>query len=111
MTTEKYLKREDIQDVNATFKELLTELRERTQDETDKFEVHQVCMQLLPEPDGQHWKMFVYWDKRDGSYYFSYQDDDYEDTMFTRGYDLGAIMAQMVAEIMHVKDFEWIELV
>ena len=54
MTTEKYLKREDIQDVNATFKELLTELRERTQAETDKFEMHQVCMQLLPEQDGMH---------------------------------------------------------
>ena len=46
MATEKYLKREDIQDVNATLKDLLTELRERTQAETDMFEVHQVCMQL-----------------------------------------------------------------
>lgn len=54
MTTEKYLKREDIQDVNATLKDLLTELRERTQAETDMFEVHQVCMQLLPEADGMH---------------------------------------------------------
>lgn len=111
MATEKYLKREDIQDVNATFKELLTELRERTQAETDQFEVHQVCMQLLPEPDGMHWKMFVYFDPADGTYYFSYQDDDYNDTIFTRGYDLNAVMAQMVAEMMRVKDFEWIELV
>ena len=66
MATEKYLKRENIQDVNATFKELLTELRERTQAETDQFEVHQVCMQLIPEPDGMHWKMFVYFDHADG---------------------------------------------
>ena len=111
MATGKYLKREDIQDVNATFKKLLTELRERTQAETDQFEVHQVCMQLLPEPDGMHWKMFVYFDTEDGTYYFSYQDDDYNDTMFTRDYDLNAVMAQMVAEMMRVKDFEWIELV
>ena len=26
------------------------------------------------------------------------------------GYDLNAVMAQMVAEIIRVKDFEWIEL-
>ena len=111
MTTETYIKREEIKDVNATIRDLLNQLRERTEAENSQYEVHQVCMQLLPEEDGQHWKMFVYWDKRDGSYYFSYQDDDYEDTMFTRGYDLGAIMAKMVAEIIHVKDFEWIELV
>ena len=111
MTTEKYLKREDIQDVNATIKDLLTELRERTQAETDMFEVHQVCMQLLPEEDGMHWKMFVYFEPKDSTYYFSYQDDDCNDTLFTRGYDLNAVMAQMVAEIIRVKDFEWIELV
>ena len=111
MATEKYLKREDIQDVNATLKDLLTELRERTQAETDMFEVHQVCMQLLPEADGMHWKMFVYFEPKDGTYYFSYQDDDCNDTLFTRDYDLNAVMAQMVAEIIRVKDFEWIELV
>ena len=111
MTTEKYLKREDIQDVNATLKDLLTELRERTQAETDMFEAHQVCMQLLPEADGMHWKMFVYFEPKDGTYYFSYQDDDCNDTLFTRDYDLNAVMAQMVAEIIRVKDFEWIELV
>ena len=111
MTIEKYLKREDIQNVNATIKDLLIELRERTQSETDMFEVHQVCMQLLPESDGKQWKMLVYSEPKDGTYYFSYQDDDYNDTLFTRGYDLNAVMAQMVAEIIRVKDFEWIELV
>ena len=111
MTTEIYLERKDIQDVNHTLRDLLNQLRERTEAETERFEVHQVCMQLLPEQDGQHWKMFVYWDKEHGSYYFSYQDDDYNDTMFTRDYDLNAVMAQMVAEIIRVKDFEWIELV
>ena len=111
MTTEKYLKREDIQEVHATLKDLLTELRERTQAETDKFELHQVCMQLLPEADGMHWKMFVYFEPKDGTYYFSYQDDDCNDTLFTRGYDLNSVMAKMVAEIIRVKDFEWIELV
>ena len=111
MTTEKYLKREDIQEVNATLKDLLNELRERTQAETDMFEVHQVCMQLLPEADGMHWKMFVYFEPKDGTYYFSYQDDDCNDTLFTSVYDLNAVMAQMVAEIIRVKDFEWIELV
>ena len=111
MTTEKYLKREDIQDVNATLKDLLTELRERTQAETDMFEVHQVCMQLLPEADGMHWKMFVYFEPKDGTYYFSYRDDDCNGTLFTRGYELNAVMAKMVAEIIRVKDFEWIELV
>jgi len=111
MTTEKYLKREDIQDVHATLKDLLTELRERTQAETDIFEVHQVCMQLLPEADGKQWKMFVYFEQKDGTYYFSYQDEEMDDTLFTRGYELNAVMAQMVAEIIRVKDFEWIELV
>ena len=111
MTIEKYLKREDIQNVNATIKDLLTELRERTQSETDMFEVHQVCMQLLPEADGKQWKMFVYFEPKDGTYCFSYQDNDCNDTLFTRGYDLNAAMAQMFAEIIRVKDFEWIELV
>lgn len=111
MTTEKYIKREEIQDVHATIKDLLTELQERTQAETDKFEVHQVCMQLLPEADGKQWKMFVYFDPKEGTYYFSYQDDECNDTMFTRGYDINAVMAQMVSEIIRVKDFEWIELV
>lgn len=110
MKTETFLKRENIQNVNATLKDLLTELRERTQAETDKFEVHQVCMQLLPEEDGKQWKMFVYFDPKDGTYYFSYQDEELDDTLFTRGYDLNAVMAQMVAEIIRVKDFEWIEL-
>ena len=111
MATEKYLKRQDIQDVNVTLKDLLTELRERTQAETDMFEVHQVCMQLLPEADGKQWKMFVYFEPKDGTYYFSYQDEELDDTLFTRGYDINAVMAQMVAEIIRVKDFEWIELV
>ena len=111
MTTEKYLKREEIQDVHETIKDILTELSERTQAETDMFEVHLVCMQLLPESDGKQWKMFVYFEPKDGTYYFSYQDDDYNDTLFTRGYDLNAVMAQIVAEIIRVKDFEWIELV
>ena len=111
MATEKYLKREDIQDVNVTLKDLLTELRERTQSETDMFEVHQVCMQLLPEANGKQWKMFVYFEPKDGTYYFSYQDEELDDTLFTRGYDLNAVKAQMVAEIIRVKDFEWIELV
>jgi hypothetical protein len=111
MTTEKYLKREEIQDVHETLKDLLTELRERTQAETDMFEVHQVCMQLLPEADGKQWKMFVYFEPKDCTYYFSYQDEELDDTMFTRGYELNAVMAQMVAEIIRVKDFEWIELV
>ena len=110
MKTETFLKRENIQNVNATLKDLLTELRERTQAETDKFEVHQVCMQLLQEEDGKQWKMFVYFDPKDGTYYFSYQDEELDDTLFTRGYDLNAVMAQMVAEIIRVKDFEWIEL-
>ena len=111
MTTEKYLKREDIQDVNVTLKDLLTELRERTQAETDMFEVHQVCMQLLPEADGMHWKMFVYFEPKDGTYYFSYQDEEYNDTLFTSGYYFDRMMQQMVDEIIRVKDFEWIELV
>lgn len=55
--------------------------------------------------------MFVYFEPKDGTYYFSYQDDDCNDTLFTRGYDLNAVMAQMFAEIIRVKDFEWIELV
>lgn len=111
MTNEKYIKREDIQNVNATIKDLLTELRERTQAETDMFEVHQVCMQLLPEADGKQWKMFVYFEPKDGTYYFSYQDEEYNDTLFTRGYDLNTVMTHMVSEIVRVKDFEWIELV
>lgn len=111
MTTEKYLKREDIQDVNATLKELLTELRDRTQAETEMFEVHQVCMQLLPEADGKQWKMFVYFDPKEGTYYFSYQDEELDDTLFTRGYDFDRMMQQMEDEIIRVKDFEWIELV
>lgn len=111
MTTEKYLKRDDIQDVHETIKDLLTELRERTQAETDMFEVHQMCMQLLPEADGKQWAMFVYFEPKDGTYYFSYQDDDDNDTLFTRGYDINAVMDQMVAEITRVGDFEWIELV
>ena len=111
MTTEKYLKREDIQDVNATLKDLLNELRERTQAETDMFEVHQVCMQLLPEADGKQWKMFVYFEPKDGTYYFSYQDDDCNDTLFTRDYSYDQMMQQIVDDIMEVGDFEWIELV
>lgn len=111
MTTEKYLKREDIQDVNATLKDLLTELRERTQDETDMFEVHQVCMQLLPEEDGMHWKMFVYFDPKDGTYYFSYQDEEYNDTMFSNRYHFYRMMQKMMDEITRVGDFEWIKLV
>ena len=111
MTTEKYLKREDIQDVNATIKDLLTELSERTQAETDMFEVHQMCMQLLPEADGKQWKMFVYFEPKDGTYYFSYQDEEYNDTMFSNRYHFYRMMQNMMDEITRVGDFEWIELV
>ena len=110
MTTEKYLKREDIQEVHATLKDLLTELRERTQAETDMFEVHQVCMQLLPQADGMHWKMFVYFEPKDGTFYYSFQDEDYNDTDFVRGYDFDAMIENMEGEI-EPADFEWIELV
>ena len=110
MATEKYLKREDIQDVNATLKDLLTELRERTQAETDMFEVHQVCMQLNEDKHLKAWKMFVYYDCESGTFYYSFQDEDCIDTDFVRGYDFDAMIENMEGEI-EPADFEWIELV
>ena len=111
MKTEKYLKREEIQYVHETIKDLLTELQERTQAETDMFEVNQVCMQLLPEADGKQWKMFVYFDTRYCAFYFSYQDEEYNDTMFSNRYHFYRMMQKMMDEITRVGDFEWIELV
>ena len=110
MATEKYLKREDIQDVNATIKDLLTELRERTQAETDIFEVHQVCIQLNEDKHLKAWKMFVYYDCESGTFYYSYQDEDCDDTDFIRDMSFDSMVAEMEAEI-EPADFEWIELV
>ena len=110
MTTEKYLKREDIQDVNATINDMLTELREMTQAETDIFEVHQVCMQLNENKHLKAWKMFVYFDCESGTFYYSYQDEDCIDTDFIRDMSFDNMVAEMEAEI-EPADFEWIELV
>ena len=107
MKTPIYLKREEITDVHATLLDMLNKLRANEQAGED---CNQVVMQLLPDKDGIEWKMFVYYDNKKQSFYFSYQDQDGDDTLFTHDYDLYAVMAQMVAEIIAVKDFEWIEL-
>ena len=54
--------------------------------------------------------MFVYYDCESGTFYYSYQDEDYDDTDFIRDMSFDNMVAEMEAEI-EPADFEWIELV
>lgn len=104
------IKSEDIQDTNLrrTFCEMVSKLFNAAAFLNEEG-YNQICLQLNKDKDGKQWKMFVYYDNKHESYYFSFQDEDYEDTIFTRGYTFLQIVEQMEREINKVGGFEWIE--
>lgn len=70
---------------------------------------NQVVLQLNPEANGDQWLMFVYFDSKSERFYFSFQDQDYNDTDFTYGFGFMDMVEQIEKEIEMVHGFEWIE--
>ena len=108
-TTEIYLKREEITNIEETINTMLNDLRTATERHMGKIQYNQVVMQLnYDERDGKSWKMFVYFDFESSSFYCSFQDDNYYDTDFDYNYTLEAMADHMKEEIDEVGGFEWI---
>jgi hypothetical protein len=70
---------------------------------------NQVVIQLNEEADGEQWKMFVYYDAKHEGYYFSFQNEDYEDTDFSYGFGFMEVIETIEKEVARVGGFEWIE--
>ena len=109
-TEDLLIKSEDIQDTNLrrTLCEMVSKLF-NAEAFLNEGGYNQVCLQLNKDKDGKQWKMFVYYDNKHESYYFSFQDEDCEDTLFTRGYTFLQMVEQIEREINKVGGFEWIE--
>jgi len=108
-TTEIYLKREEISNVEETIKSMLADLRTATESHKGKIQYNQVVMQLNKDDrDNKSWKMFVYFEYESSSFYCSFQDDYYYDTDFDYNYTIESMTQHMMDEIKEVGDFEWI---
>ena len=109
-TTEIYLKREEITDVEETINTMLNDLRTATERHEGKIQYNQVVLHLNhDERDGKTWKMFVYFDYESSTFYCSFQDENYYDTDFDYGYELVYMAEHIMEEIDEVGGFEWIE--
>ena len=102
-----YLKSEEISNLHETLNTFISDLRE-AQINLNPDGYNQVVLQLNPDLSGEQWKMFVYYSTERESFYFSYQNEEYEDTDLTYGYDYDRMIAQMEEEIQKVGGFEWI---
>ena len=108
-TTSKYFNSAEITNVRQTICTLLSELL-NAQSFTNKEGHNQVVITLNEEANGDQWLMFVYYDAKRESFYYSFQDQDYNDTVFTYGVGMMDMVEQIEAEIERVHGFEWIEI-
>lgn len=108
-TTSKYFNSAEITNVRQTICTLLSELL-NAQSFTNKEGHNQVVITLNEEANGDQWLMFVYYDAKGESFYYSFQDQDYNDTDFTYGVGMMDMVEQIEAEIERVHGFEWIEI-
>ena len=109
-TTELYLKREEITNVQQTIEDLLTKLATSEKAQTEHHTC-QIVLQLNREKEsGKKWLMFVYYNVENDTFNFSFQDEDYYDTDLTCYVTREYILARMLEEIREVEDFEWIAL-
>ena len=109
MTTtidEIYLKAEEINDYQQTFRDMLNRLESESKAQGEDNHC-QVVMQLNPQKDGSQWKMFIYYTDN-GHFCYSYQNQDYWDTMTYPGIDLEQMIALMLENMHAVDGIEWI---
>ena len=102
-----YLKAEEINDYQQTFRDMLNRLESESKAQGEDNHC-QVVMQLNPQTDGSQWKMFIYY--TDGHFCYSYQDQNYWDTMTYPGIDLEQMIALMLEDMHAVDGIEWIAL-
>jgi hypothetical protein len=108
-TTSKYFNSAEITNVRQTICTLLSELL-NAQSFTNKEGHNQVVITLNEEANGDQWLMIVYYDAKGESFYYSFQDQDDNDTDFTYGVGMMDMVEQIEAEIERVHGFEWIEI-
>lgn len=108
-TTEIYLKREEITDVQKTVSDMLDRLATETKAQGED-NYCQVVIQLNEDKEtGKEWKMFVYYQDND-LYRYSYQDEDYWDTDFYNSNTRDFMVAKILEEIKAVDGLQWIAL-
>ena len=103
-----YLKAEEINDYQQTFRDMLNRLESESNSQGDDNHC-QVVMQLNQQTDGKQWKMFIYYTDN-GHFCYSYRDQDYWDTMTYPGIDLEQMVALMLEDMHAVDGIEWIAL-
>ena len=109
MTTtadEIYMKAEEINDYQQTFRDMLNRLESESKAQGEG-NYCQVVMQLNPQTDGKQWKMFIY-HTYNGHFCYSYQDQNYWDTMTYPSIDLEQMIALMLEDMHEVDGIEWI---
>lgn len=105
-TDEIYLKAEEINDYQQTFRDILNRLESESKAQGEDNHC-QVVMQLNPQTDGKQWKMFIYYTDN-GHFCYSYQDQNLMDTMTYPGIDLEQMIALMLEDMHAVDGIEWI---
>ena len=109
MTTtadEIYMKAEEINDYQQTFRDMLNRLESESKAQGEG-NYCQVVMQLNPQTDGKQWKTFIYY-TYNGHFCYSYQDQNYWDTMTYPSIDLEQMIALMLEDMHEVDGIEWI---
>ena len=106
MIKEIYLKAEEITDCYKTIGDMLTKLETESKAQGEDGYC-QVVMQLNQQEDGTKWKMFVYF-TANGKYSYSYQNEDFFDTMTYSSIDREGMIAIMLEEMRKVAGMEWI---
>lgn len=107
-TTEIYLEREEITDVQKTINDMLDKLVSETKQQGEDGYTQVVFQLNHDEETGKQWKMFIYYNTDNDTFYYSYQDQDLWDTDTIFSVTREFIIAKMLEEANAVGGFEWI---
>ena len=66
-----------------------------------------IAARRVDKTDGKQWKMFIYYTDN-GHFCYSYQDQNYWDTMTYPSIDLEQMIALMLEDMHEVDGIEWI---
>ena len=107
--TETYMEAAEVANVENTIYTMLNDMRTAVERHEGTAHDNQIVLQLnRDERDGEAWKMFVYYDYASQTYYCSFQNENYYDTDFDRGYKEIDMAEHIMEEIEAVGGFEWI---
>ena len=104
-----YLTSEEVTDVHATLCQMLSKLY-NAEAFLNVGGHNQVVIQLNKERKGKQWKMFIYYNTDRECYVYSYQDEEYDDTMFEDCEGMLNMIELIEKEIAYVNGFEWIAM-